>query len=256
MHKPNQPLLSVVVPFHNSSKTIEACIESLLASAPEPESLELIFVDNNSADESRNLVNRFSSVTLLDEPTPGAYPARNRGLEAARAPIIAFTDADCTVDSAWCQVILERMKNPELGILIGAVHFPSSASLPMHLLGGWENAKAHWIADHARAQQRIAYCNNMAVRSSLFQSLGPFRNWRRAGDSEFAQRVALRRPEMTLAFDSRLCVVHHEFTRLRQRVLRLRRYQDTNQQIEGFEELSAFQRAAVLGQWLSDRKQG
>ena len=256
MKRAGQPLLSVVVPFHNSSETIEACIESLLASEPEPGSVELIFVDNNSADESRDLVSRFSTVTLLDESQPGAYPARNRGLKAARAPIIAFTDADCTVDSMWCEVILERMEEPELGILIGAVHFPPKASLPMHLLGGWENAKARWIADHARAQQRIAYCNNMAVRSSLFQSLGWFRDWRRAGDSEFAQRVASKRPEMTLAFDSRLRVVHHEFTRLRQRIRRLRRYQDTNQQIEGFEELSTLQRAAVLGQWLSGRKQG
>lgn len=137
-----------------------------------------------------------------------------------------------------------------LGMVIGHVRFPEAASLPLRLIGAWENAKADYIARRCPPANRIAYCNNLAVRAELFETLGPFAPWRRAGDSEFAHRVARERPELGFAFEPAMRITHHEFIRARDRAKRLRRYTQTNQQIEGFRELTTAQRLGALGSML------
>jgi glycosyltransferase involved in cell wall biosynthesis len=213
--------------------------------------VELLFVDNGSSDASASLASQFDDVQVLREEQPGAYPARNAGLRAATGSIIAFTDADCAVAPDWITVICRRMADPVVGMLIGEVRFPEAAGLFLRLVAGWENAKADYVACHGAPANRIAYCNNLAVRADLFQRLGPFREWKRAGDSEFAQRVARAHPELAFEFEPAMKVTHHEFLRARDRFRRMRLYTRTNARIEGFEELSLGQRLAVLGHWLS-----
>jgi glycosyltransferase involved in cell wall biosynthesis len=240
------PRVSVIVPSFNSAGTLAACIDSLKRVEAGSGELQIIVVDNGSSDHSVEIARGFKGVTVLEESTPGAYPARNTGIRAAQAPIIAFTDSDCTVDSGWVQAMTGRLADDDVGIVLGQVDFPAAASLPLRLIGRWENAKAEYIARYADDSQPIAYCNNMAVRAELFREIGPFKSWKRAGDSEFAHRMARERPGLRIAFEPTMRVVHHEFTRARDRWRRLRLYTDTNQQIEGFQELTFAQRIGVL----------
>lgn len=250
-NRPSRPRVSVIVAVYNSEAYLRDCIESLLAVDAAAGDVELIFVDNGSTDGSLDIARSYAALTVLEEPTRGAYPARNAGIMAARAPVIAFTDADCTVDKAWVRVLLEHMEQPAAGLLLGQVLFPREASLLLHTIGNWENAKAAFIAQKGTAGNRIAYCNNMAVRASLFSDLGLFRPWKRAGDSEFAQRVAQQKPDLAFAFDPRMKVTHHEFLRARDRARRLQLYTGTNTQIEGFRELTFGQRMRILGGMLA-----
>lgn len=252
--KVSRPDVSVIVPFFNSAAYLETCIGALQAAAREARAeareVELLLVDNGSSDESAALARRHDGVTVLSEEQPGAYAARNAGLRAARGGVIAFTDADCAVAPDWLSVICRRMADPTLGLLIGEVHFPASAGPALRLVAGWENAKADYVTRYGAPGNRIAYCNNLAVRASLFESLGPFRAWQRAGDSEFAQRVARERPDLDFEFEPSMRVTHHEFLRARDRLRRMRLYTQTNAQIEGFEELSLVQRLAIARHWL------
>jgi len=245
-----QPLLSVVVPFYDSGRHLGGCIGSLLALDAEPGDVELIFIDNASTDDSAAVAAGFLGITVLHESTPGAYVARNTGVRAARGTIIAFTDADCTVDRDWARAIFASMADPAAGAVIGHCRYPDNATRPLKLLGAWENAKAATVTRRCPPANRFAYCNNMAVRASLFDELGPFVEWRRAADSEFVHRMAAERPELELRYDPSMRITHHEFTRGRDRARRLRLYTDTNTQIDGFRELTALQRLRVLASWL------
>lgn len=245
-----EPLVSVVVPFHDSGGHLGACIESLLALDAGPGEVELIVVDNASTDDSAAIAAGFRGITVLHESTPGAYAARNTGIRVARAPIIAFTDADCTVDGDWAQAILASMADTDVGAVIGHCRYPDDATLPLKLLGAWENAKADHVTRRCPRANRFAYCNNMAVRASLFDEIGPFREWRRAADSELVHRMARERPDLEFRYDPTARITHNEFTRARDRARRLRLYTDTNQQIDGFRELGPGQRLAVLWSWL------
>jgi len=249
------PCVSVVVPFFNSGRHIEACVDSLLNQEGIERPYELIFVNNGSTDASASLVERAGGgVTMLEESRPGAYAARNTGIREARAPLIAFTDADCTVDSDWLRVMLDAMSDPSLAILVGHFRYPRHASPALHLLGAYENAKTEYVLNRCPSSQHFAYANNMAVRASVFEELGMFKEWKRASDTEFVHRLAKRRPDLRLAYCRAMRINHLEFISARARMQRLLLYQQTNAKVGSFEELGSSKRFAALtylfrGRW-------
>jgi glycosyltransferase involved in cell wall biosynthesis len=88
---------SVVIPAFNAAQYIEAAIAS--ATQQEGCSLEVIVVDDRSADDTRDRVARMAAtdprITLLALPVNGGPSvARNAGIAAARGRWIALLDAD------------------------------------------------------------------------------------------------------------------------------------------------------------------
>jgi glycosyltransferase involved in cell wall biosynthesis len=90
--------VSVVIPAHNAARFIGQALESvfLQREAAADLDLDVIVVDNASTDATGEGVQRDfgSTVRLVHEPKPGAACARNTGIAAATAPLIAFLDAD------------------------------------------------------------------------------------------------------------------------------------------------------------------
>jgi glycosyltransferase involved in cell wall biosynthesis len=240
------PRISVVVPFRDREETLAACLDSLREQRGIQGEWELLLVDNGSSDNSRSVVERYPEATLLEESRPGAYAARNAAIRRARAPVIAFTDADCAVAPGWLAAIERGMSRTEVAVLLGHCSYPEGASAPLKWIGAWENAKTAYVLRCCPAAYRFAYCNNMAVRAAVFEELGPFEEWQRAADSELVHRLAARRPDLEVVFDDAMRIVHLEFERGRARAGRLRLYSRTNTQIPTFRELGIARRGAVL----------
>lgn len=83
------------------------------------ESFEIIAVDNNSDDGSMAILKRYPVVKILSESKPGAYAARNTGMQAACGEILAFTDPDCLVSPDWLRVIDDQLRDPSARVLLG-----------------------------------------------------------------------------------------------------------------------------------------
>jgi len=247
------PCVSVVVPFFNSERHLAPCIESLLGQDDIEGPLEIIFVNNGSTDGSASVVARYPGLTVLDEPTPGAYAARNTGIRRARAPLIAFTDADCVVASDWLRSLRDGMQDPTIAILLGHCRYPPHASLALRLLGAYENAKTEYVINRCGKAHHFAYANNMGIRASVFEEVGLFKEWKRAADTEMVHRVALARPDLRLAYRSSMRVTHMEFLDARERARRLSLYTRTNSKIETFKELGVSERAGVLANLIRGR---
>jgi len=245
-----RPAVSVVVPFFQSARHIRACIESLLHQENVEGELEIILVDNGSTDGASAIAASYQTLTLLRESAPGAYAARNAGITRATAPVIAFTDADCVVDRDWIRAIQDALRPPETAVLIGHCRYAPAASAVLRLLGAYENAKADYVTRLARPAQRFAYANNMAVRTSVFDELGPFKTWARAADSELVHRLASERPDLKVCYSDAMRVTHLEFLSARARARRLALYAHTNSQIRTFEELGVRQRLGVAAHLL------
>lgn len=250
----DEPCCSVVVPFFDSERHLAACIESLLGQDDVGGPFEVILIDNGSTDGSASIARRYPGVTVLEEPTPGAYAARNTGIERARAPLIAFTDADCVADAGWLRSIRDGMQDPAVAVLLGHCRYPAQASLALRLLGAYENAKAEYVIQRCAPAHHFAYANNMAVRASVFAEIGPFKEWKRAADSELVHRLAAARPDLRPAYRPTMRVTHMEFLHARQRARRLSLYTRTNSKIDTFRELGAGQRAGVLMRLLRGRR--
>src|SRR5947209_3123095 len=91
----SSPQCSVVLPTYNRIHSLPRAVASVLAQ--DREDFELIIVDDGSTDDTpawlaRLEHRRIRSLRLDRNAGPSA--ARNRGLETARAPIVAFLDSD------------------------------------------------------------------------------------------------------------------------------------------------------------------
>lgn len=90
------PEISVVMPVFNATATLDATIASILEQTFEW--FELIVIDDGSSDDSlRRLLGhagRDERIRLVSRDNGGVSSARNLGVELAKAPLIAFIDAD------------------------------------------------------------------------------------------------------------------------------------------------------------------
>src|SRR5215204_696893 len=91
-----QHLVSVIMPAYNAGRYIAESVRSVQAQTFG--GWELVVVDDGSADDTGEVVRRFAAadarVRYVRRPNGGQAAARNTGLAEARAPFVAFLDAD------------------------------------------------------------------------------------------------------------------------------------------------------------------
>lgn len=88
------PRVSVVMPVYNVAAHVAQAIESVLAQTFD--AFELIVVDDGGTDDSMDIVRGFADprIRIVAQANRGLAGARNTGIAAARAPLVAFLDSD------------------------------------------------------------------------------------------------------------------------------------------------------------------
>lgn len=113
------PAVSVIIATCNRATSLVKTLQSL-AEMDLPPGLEweLIVVDNNSTDGTREVIKRFASSSALNvqymfEPTQGQSRALNTGIRAARGEVVAFTDDDVKVEAGWLRQLWQAFERHE-----------------------------------------------------------------------------------------------------------------------------------------------
>ncbi|TEU12514.1 MAG: glycosyltransferase family 2 protein, partial [Anaerolineales bacterium] len=117
----NWPSVSIIVPVYNGSRTIDALLSSLLALDYPADRREILVVDNKSTDDTRERIQRYPVALLEETEIQSSYAARNRGIEAAKGEILAFTDADCVVEPTWLKRLLANQEESRWGGFSGII---------------------------------------------------------------------------------------------------------------------------------------
>ena len=98
----------MVLSTHNRCAQLPYALNALLTQSGGVR-YEVILVDNNSTDGTRAFIEAqlgsSPNLRYLFEPRQGLPHARNAGVRAARAPIVAFTDDDVEVGPDWVATI-------------------------------------------------------------------------------------------------------------------------------------------------------
>jgi glycosyltransferase involved in cell wall biosynthesis len=96
--------LSFVIPAYNEEAAIGKCLSSVLKEKERSGlDVEVIVVNNNSTDSTRDVVLSFPSVRIVDEPQKGIVKARQAGYLAATGSLIANVDADNMLPEGWIE---------------------------------------------------------------------------------------------------------------------------------------------------------
>jgi len=97
------PLVSVIVPVFDDSERLANCLAALRAQTYPADRYEVLVVDNGSRDDVGALVASFPGFSFEREDRVGSYAARNKGIEASKGEVLAFTDADCLPEPGWIE---------------------------------------------------------------------------------------------------------------------------------------------------------
>jgi GT2 family glycosyltransferase len=113
--------LSMVVCTHERPDDLRRCLAALRPLAAEGH--EVIVVDNapTTARTRQVVADAGFPMTYLCEPQPGLDRARNRGWQAARQPLVAFTDDDAVPDPRWASAIADALSDPAVAGVAGLV---------------------------------------------------------------------------------------------------------------------------------------
>jgi GT2 family glycosyltransferase len=108
---------------------------------------------------------------------PNRARARNRGVEATRARLYAFTDADCVAAPDWLERLVSCAPSAPLvaGPVVTRVSEPPNAVERFEVL--WRFGQESWVA------QGWAATANLAVAADAFEAMGGFDpSWRHIGE--------------------------------------------------------------------------
>ncbi|MGV1100376.1 glycosyltransferase family 2 protein [Thiovibrio sp. JS02] len=122
-------LLSVVVCTFNRAPLLRLCLESLVSQRVVPDTYEVVVVDNNSTDLTKEVAEEFAAANgnfrVVFEPEQGLSHARNRGWHEAKGEYVAYVDDDAKASPQWCERILQAIHDVKPApVALGGPVFP------------------------------------------------------------------------------------------------------------------------------------
>lgn len=199
--------ITVILCTYNRCDLLAKALETIaVQTVPDSVSWEVLVVDNNSSDRTKDVVDSFAlrypaRFRYVFEPRQGKSHALNKAIREARGEILAFTDDDITAEATW----LENLTAPLCsGQAVGTGG---------RVLVQWDCAIPEWIPTKEKYAlgplalfdlgrdpgplDRPPVGANMAFRREVFERHPGFRtdlgprpgNEIRSEDTEFGRRV-------------------------------------------------------------------
>ena len=128
--------VDVIVPVYNAEKYLDACLDSVFSQETGC-AFRVLAVDDGSADRSGEILDRRADerLTVLHQANAGAAAARNRGLEASRAPYLFFLDADDLMSPGCLQAMLDEARSRDADVLEAGYRIVDSAGGSLRAYG-------------------------------------------------------------------------------------------------------------------------
>lgn len=180
---------SIIIPVYNDPDGVQQTLKAVIGQSLSE--YEIWVSDNGSTDDTQAVIEKYatdhSNVNLLvEDEIQGSYAARNKGLQHACGDIIAFLDADETVDPEYLETALEAMEEQDVDYLGCNVEL----TLPEDTLVGRYNVRTGFPVQQYLEQQHYAPTCALLVRREVFEDVGRFDSRLvSGGDRELGERV-------------------------------------------------------------------
>ncbi len=123
----NPPEIAVVISTRDRPDQVRRALLSVLAC--DYPALSVVVVDQSRGPDTMVALDRWADhrrVRILTDGRPGLARGRNRGIEAASADLVAFTDDDCVVARDWPAALAAAFDRCGAAALVfGSVHVPA-----------------------------------------------------------------------------------------------------------------------------------
>lgn len=131
MGEASTPKATIVVPVYNSARSIQRCLDSLLAQSER--SIQVVCVNDGSTDDSLSVLHQMAQtdgrVLVIDQKNEGVSCARNAGIDAAEGDVVFFVDVDDYIDAQTVECVLQAMESADAEVAVfGGVCEPADAA--------------------------------------------------------------------------------------------------------------------------------
>ena len=177
--------VTVILCTYNRSQSLIKALTSVANSiVPDSVAWEVLVVDNNSPDKTREVVEEFcrrypQRFRYLFEPRQGKSHALNSGIRATDADVLAFMDDDVEVDTYWLGNLTKALQSGPWSGAGGRILAEAGFVPPR-----WMETNARYalaplaffdLGDNAGESKEAPFGTNMAFRKEMFQRYGDFR---------------------------------------------------------------------------------
>ena len=174
---------SIIICTFNRSSMLEESVRSFLNCQADGIDYELLIIDNNSTDGTREISELFAKqnprIRYGFEPLQNLCHARNRGIRESRGEILAFVDDDVYFSQGWLKALVSTFERSEDVACIGGKvvpHFEADRT-------PWIDDDVLWVYGVTRYGDRekeirppeVPIGCNMAFRREVFEQIGGFR---------------------------------------------------------------------------------
>ncbi|BFH63354.1 glycosyltransferase family 2 protein [Paenibacillus azoreducens] len=197
------PFVSLMVPAHNEGKVITQTVEALLALDYPHDRYEIIVINDNSSDNSSELLARLQAkykerqliVINTDHVTggKGKSNALNIGFKQSRGEFIAIYDADNTPEKTALRYLVgEITHDPTLGAVIGKFRTRNRFANLLTRFINIETLSFQWMAQAGR-WKLFKLCTipgtNFIMRREIIEAIGGWDVKAIAEDTEISFRI-------------------------------------------------------------------
>lgn len=199
--------ISVIIAIKNEINNLPALINSLNKLDYQPNKYEIIFVDDNSEDDSYNFLesqlnHNYKIIKATNKKFPGKKGALDVGIKNAQFNLIAVTDADCLPEPHWLKSISTKISEG-FDIVFGYSPLIENKNF-VSKISSFENLR-NYILYFAAAGLQIPYsaaARSFAFRKELFNQIKGFENANEtlSGDDDLLIREAVKNKARIGAF--------------------------------------------------------
>jgi glycosyltransferase involved in cell wall biosynthesis len=169
-------LLSIIICTYNRAERLVDCLDSIVKQQAFPDSFEVIIVDNNSMDKTKELVSQYNNkvpnLRYVFEGNQGLSYARNRGCGEAKAPCLVYLDDDAMAPPEYLVNIARVIKEHAPDILGGPVYPYYTTPKPRWFKDEYEIRK--YAAKSGFSAAAAVSGGNFIIRKKLLEKIGGF----------------------------------------------------------------------------------
>ncbi|QNQ82770.1 glycosyltransferase family 2 protein [Lactobacillus sp. PV012] len=165
------PLVSIIVPFYNSERTLEKCLTSI--EQQEYENIEIVLVNDGSKDKgleiAKNYAQKYKNIKIFSQKNLGVAVAKERGVECSTGDYITFVDSDDYILPTYISDYIAAICKYDCDICISGYSTLKNGNLKKHLLSNrsFSIQKAEAMSDLLKDGFGDFFCNKIFSRKVM-----------------------------------------------------------------------------------------